>query len=480
MVKKQKVAALLHLADRSDADKARGKLKVFLGFAPGVGKTYMMLNKAKELQKEGYDVVLGLVVSHGRAQTLKAAEGLEQIPLRQVQYKEKTFEEIDINAIVARKPDLVIIDELAHSNLPGARNKKRYLDIIEILDAGIDVYTAINIQHIASLSYEVSQITKATVHEIVPDSFIQSADELVVVDLTAKELINRLKAGKIYQQDMANRALSHYFQYTHLSILRDYTFRLAANHIGEDIRQYKKLYNQREMIITSPCVLVCLSYDESTPKLLRRGKQLSNIANARLLGIFVHKPHRRFSKLQLRQIRRYKNMASTLGYDIEHISGSKLSKTIIQYADSHQVTDIVIGKSKRAKWVDTFFGSVVYDLIRHSAGRQVHVVVTKTHLKASPKQKPFILKAKNHWSNIIKASAISFISGVLIYFLMGALGLPAQSLSLVLVLMLCAYRYGLKASIFASLISFIMYMYMYLTPNFVFTIGTLGSVNQKN
>ncbi len=475
--KNHKIDALLSLANKNEKT-SRGRLKIFLGAAPGVGKTYAMLARAQELRQSGHDVVIGLVVTHGRKDTKALLTSLEQIPLKKIDYKGKVFDELDVDAILARKPETVIIDELPHSNLPSQRNKKRYLDVMEILEAGINVYTAINIQHIASLSHEVEEVTQAYVEETVPDSFIQSADELMVVDVTPEELIKRLQDGRVYHHEMAQRALSRYFQYTNLAILRDYTFRLAASHLGEDIRSYKKLYDPQANILASPCVLVCCAYDASTPKLLRKGKQLATIANARLLAIFIHKPHQNLSRVKLREIRRYKALALELGYQMEHISGSRLSKAIIQYADDNHVSDIVMGKSKRAKWLDWLFGSVVYDVIRHSENKQVHVVSTHKAklLTGLLRKKPMTDTDKLPLINSAKAMLITLGSGFFIYFGFSFVGLSGQSLLLVLILILCAHRYGLKASIASSVVSFLMYMYMYLTPSFQWSIGTFSQI----
>ncbi|WP_224742304.1 MULTISPECIES: ATP-binding protein [Cysteiniphilum] len=472
-----KVDALLNLANKSERSK-RGRLKIFLGAAPGVGKTYAMLTRAQELRRAGHDVAIGLVVTHGRKETESLVGDLEQIPLKAIAYKGKVFNELDVDAIIQRKPETVIIDELPHKNLAMERNKKRYLDVVEILEAGINVYTAINIQHIASLSYEVEEITLVNVEETVPDSFIQSADELMIVDITPEELIKRLNEGRVYHHDMAKRALSRYFQYTNLAILRDYALRLAASHVGEDVRSYKKLYDSHANIAASPCVLVCCAYDASTPRLLRKGKQLATIANARLLAIFIHNPQKQLSRVKLREIRRYKTLAIELGYQLEHISGGRLSKAIIRYANDHNVTDIVIGKSRRAKWLDWLLGSVVYDVIRHSEHKQVHVISThKARLSdVFSRFKEAKQSSNTTWMNVIKALAITFVSGLFIFFGLSFVGLSGQSLILVLVLILCAYRYGLKASIVSSILSFIMYMYMYLTPTFQFTIGTFSQV----
>ncbi|AEE88141.1 Osmosensitive K+ channel histidine kinase KdpD [Francisella cf. novicida Fx1] len=477
MDNQQKVDALLNLANKSQESK-KGKLKIFLGYAPGVGKSYAMLNNARALQKDNKDVVVGLLVSHGRADTQALLEGLEIMPLKKVNYRGRVFEELDIDAIKARKPDVVIVDELPHSNLPASRNKKRYIDIEELLDEGISVYTAINIQHIASLSYEVTQLTQANVNEIVPNDFIQSADELVVVDVSPEELIKRLKQGKVYKSDAIDRALERYFQYTNLTILRDYTFRMAANHVGQDIQQYRKLYQHGSAIPTSPYVLVCCGYDEATPSLLRKGKLLATTLNARLIAVFVQKPNKVATKLNFGVIRRYKMLASSLGYNIDHILGDRLSDSILEYAKSIGATDLVIGKSIRPKWKDKLFGSVVYDIIRNNNnGMQVHIVsINKKEHKLQEQPRHSKIKTKGLIIDVIKSALIAAVSGVFIFFSLSIAGLVSQTLCFLMVLAACAYRYGLIPSIISSLVGLFLYIYLYLEPNFVFHISSLAGI----
>ncbi|QIW10974.1 ATP-binding protein [Francisella sp. LA112445] len=476
MDNKQKVDALLNLANKSQESK-KGKLKIFLGYAPGVGKSYAMLNNAKSLQRDNKDVVVGLLVTHGRAETQALLDGLEVMPLKKINYRGKIFEELDLDAIKARRPDVVIIDELPHTNLATSRNKKRYIDIEELLDEGISVYTAINIQHIASLSYEVTQITQANVNEIVPNDFIQSADELVVVDISPEELIKRLKQGKVYKSDAIDRALERYFQYTNLTILRDYTFRMAANHVGQDIQQYRKLYQNGSAIATSPYVLVCCGYDEATPSLLRKGKLLATTLNARLMAVFVQKPNKIATKLSFGVIRRYKMLASSLGYSIDHILGDRVSDGILEYANSIGATDLVIGKSIRPKWKDKIFGSVVYDIIRNNNGMQIHIVSInkKDHkLEVAPKTKKH--KFKDLFVDTLKSAVITALAGIAIFFSLDFAGLVSQTLCFLIVIAACAYRYGLVSSIVTSLVGFFLYTYLYLEPNFVLHISSLAEL----
>jgi two-component system sensor histidine kinase KdpD len=476
MENKQKVDALLNLANKS-GEASKGKLKIFLGYAPGVGKSYAMLNNAKTVQKDNKDVVIGLIVSHGRVETESLVDGLEVISAKSVDYRGSTFQELDVDSIKQRKPDIVIIDELAHTNISGTRNKKRYQDIEELLDEGISVYTAVNIQHIASISYEVTQITQTEVNEIVPNEFIQSADELVVVDVSPEELIKRLRQGKVYKSDAIDRALEKYFQYTNLTILRDYTFRMAANHVGQDIQQYKKLYKNGNLIPSSPYVIVCCGYDDSTPTLLRKGKQLAATLNARLIAVFVQRSDS-LSKVSFGLIRRYKLLANSLGYNIDHILGDKISEAITEYAISIGATDIVIGKSIRPKWKDMILGSVVYDLIRKNNGMQVHVIsVNKKAVKDKFKLK--VSRDKTHKRNFIdaiKSMSIVLISGFAIFIGLGDTGLLAKTLCFLMVLAFCSYRFGLVASIASSVVATLLYIYVYLMPNFEFHISSLAGL----
>ena len=466
----QKVDALLNLATKDDDTK--GKLKIFLGYAPGVGKSYAMLNNAKSLQKDGKDVVIGLIISHGRTDTESLIAGLEIIQSKTINYRGSTFQELDVDAIKERRPDVVIIDELAHTNIHGTRNRKRYQDIEELIGVGISVYTAVNIQHIASLSYEVTQISQTNVNEIVPNEFIQSADELVVVDVSPEELIKRLKQGKVYKNDAIDRALEKYFQYTNLAILRDYTFRMAANHVEQDIQQYKKLYKNGNLIPSSPYVLVCCGYDDSSPTLLRKGKHLASTLNARLIAVFVQKPDS-LSALSFGLIRRYKMLARNLGYSIDHIMGDKVSDTILEYAESICATDIIIGKSKRPKWRD-MFGSVVYDIIRRSNGIQVHVISSnQRNVKANNFFKLNKTKLiKKDFVDAFKSVSVTVIAGIAIFVGIGDIGLMPQTLCFLMVLAFCSYRYGMFASFASSIVGVFLYSYVYLMPNFEFHISS--------
>src|SRR5499433_1153336 len=258
------------------AREQRGKLKIFLGAAPGVGKTYEMLQTARRRKAEGADVVIGVVETDGRKETEALLEGLEVVPRRRVTYHGHTLSEMDIDAILARRPALVLVDELAHTNAPGSRHPKRYLDVEELLDAGIDVYTTVNIQHIESLNDVVAQITHVRVRETVPDSIIDRADAIELVDLTPDELIQRLREGKVYVPKQAERALKHYFSPANLTALRELALRRTAERVDEQL-----LEHMRARAISGPWaagerILVCVSEDPRSPGLVRYAKRLAD------------------------------------------------------------------------------------------------------------------------------------------------------------------------------------------------------------
>src|SRR5208283_4251333 len=256
--------------------EGRGRLKIFLGAAPGVGKTYEMLLTAQAKQRDGVDVVVGIVETHGRAETLALLDGLEVIPRKQVTYQGRTLEEMDIDAILRRRPKLVLVDELAHTNAPGSRHPKRHMDVEELLAAGIDVYSTLNIQHVESLNDVVAKITRIRVRETVPDSIIDRADDVEVVDLTPEDLIQRLKEGKVYVPAQAERAVRHYFQPGNLTALRELALRRTAQRVDEQMVTYMRAHAISGPWAAGERVLVCVSEAPACAALIRYAKRLAD------------------------------------------------------------------------------------------------------------------------------------------------------------------------------------------------------------
>ena len=310
--------ALLEAAQK----ETRGKLKVFLGAAPGVGKTYEMLTAARRRKAEGIDVVIGVVETHGRAETEAQLAGLEAVPRRSVEYKGRVLLEMDLDAILARRPALVLVDELAHTNAPGSRHDKRYQDVDELLTAGIDVYSTLNIQHVESLNDVVARITRIRVRETVPDSIVDSADEVELVDLTPNDLIARLHAGKVYVREQAQRALRHYFSPGNLTALRELALRRTAERVDDQMLSY-----MREHAITGPWaagerVIVCLDPSAGAANAVRAAKRTADSLDAELIALYVEtERHTSLSEAELARLAETMRLAVQLGAEVVTVPG---------------------------------------------------------------------------------------------------------------------------------------------------------------
>src|ERR1041384_6793723 len=310
--------ALLKAAER----EGRGKLKIFLGAAPGVGKTYEMLSAARKRRQEGVDVVVGVVETHGRAETEAQLAGLEVIPRRRVEYKGRTLEEMDIDAVLKRRPKLVLVDELAHTNAEGSRHPKRYLDVEELLAAGIDVYSTMNVQHVESLNDVVARITRIRVRETVPDRIVDAADEVELVDLTPADLMERLREGKVYVREQAQRALRHYFSPGNLTALRELALRRAALRVDEQMRSY-----MREHAITGPWaagerVIVCLDPSPGAANAVRAAKRTADGLNAELIALYVETDRpATLSEIERGHLAEAMRLAERLGAEIVTLPG---------------------------------------------------------------------------------------------------------------------------------------------------------------
>src|SRR5262245_27084473 len=386
--------ALLEAARREES--RTGRLRIFVGAAPGVGKTYEMLQTAHRRQKDGYDVVIGVVETHGRKETEALLDGLEVIPRRRMEYKGQWLDEMDIDAILARRPQIALVDELAHTNAPGSRHPKRYLDVQELLDNGIDVYSAVNIQHIESLNDVVAQITHVRVRETVPDAIFDRADSVELIDLTPEDLITRLKEGKVYVPKQAERALEHFFSPANLTALRELALRRTAERVDEQL-----LTQMRARAIAGPWpagerVLVCVGEDRRAVGLVRYAKRLGDRLRAPWTALYVET--RRSTQLNEEQRDRVADtlrLAQSLEGEAVTIPGSgrRVADDVIGYAQANNVTHIITGKSSRSRWFEILHGSIVHDLVRRSGNISVHVIAGE-ELGAEPIPKKTVQTAE--------------------------------------------------------------------------------------
>jgi two-component system, OmpR family, sensor histidine kinase KdpD len=466
--------ALLAQAQREES--AAGKLKIFVGAAPGVGKTYKMLEEARAKRKDGVDVVVGVVETHGRAETEALLEGLDVIPRRRVDYRGRTLEEMDLDAIVARRPQLVLVDELAHTNAPGSRHPKRYLDVEELLANRIDVYTTVNVQHIESLNDVVAQITRVRIRETVPDLIFDRADAIELVDLTPDDLIQRLKEGKVYVPQQAERALAHYFSPGNLTALRELALRRTAERVDEQLLTHMQAHAIPGPWAAGERVLVCVSEDPRAAGLVRYAKRLADRLHAPWTALSVESRR----TLQLSEEERDRvadtlRLAQALGGEPVTIPGGErpIADDVVAFAQSNNVTQIVIGKSTRARWFEILHGSVVHELVRRSGNISVHVIagdavpgepIPRKTVRTAQGTPPFDLRAY-----LVAFGAVALALGAS-FLINWRLGVENVNLVFLTAIVGVAARYGLWPSLFASVLASLCYNFFFLPPIYTFTI----------
>ncbi|HEY3332955.1 MAG TPA: universal stress protein [Capsulimonadaceae bacterium] len=364
----------------TEAKPVRGRLKLFLGFAAGVGKTYSMLGEAnRRVVESGQDVVVGFVETHGRNQTASQVGSLEVIPRKKIEYRGATFEEMDTEAIIKRHPKWVVVDELAHTNVPGSKHEKRFRDVLEILAAGINVLSAMNIQHLESLNDSVMQITGIKVRETVPDWILGRADEIVSVDITPRALINRLERGDVYNMEKVPQALSNFFREGNLSALREMALREIASAVDRSVQTYRAEQGIAEPWRIQERVMICISPDHPSDKLLRRGWRVAQRLQGEVVAVYVSS-----CKLQAGQQKILDAdfaLATQLNIPVEQVEGHDIARALADYALKNQITEMVIGHSKRTWQQQLLKPSLVNKLISLVPSTDVLVIAERTDKK---------------------------------------------------------------------------------------------------
>jgi two-component system sensor histidine kinase KdpD len=357
----------------------RGKHKIFIGMAPGVGKTYRMLEEGHRLRREGIDVVIGLLETHNRQETAQQAEGLEIVPRQQINCSGVVLSEMDPDAILARQPQLVLIDELAHTNVPGSQREKRYQDVEIILAAGIDVFSTVNIQHLESLNDLVARITGVVVRERIPDRLLEEADQVVVIDVTPETLEDRLKDGKIYALEKVDQSLQNFFQRRNLIALRELALREVADNIEEDALEQASNGTKADAPFCSihERVLVCVSTYPNALQLIRRGARIAGYMHAPFYCLFVDDPDRFLSKAESLHIETCERLCKEFGGEFIRISAQDKVKAIADVAKNYYITQIVIGESQRPHWKLMLRGSLTHKLLRSLKNIDVHIISTE-------------------------------------------------------------------------------------------------------
>lgn len=356
----------------------RGKHKIFIGMSPGVGKTYRMLEEAHRLRQEGIDVVIGLLETHHRVETAEKAIGLETVPRQAITCSDITLTEMDTNAILLRHPQLALVDELAHTNVPGSQREKRYQDVEVLLAAGIDVYSTVNIQHIESLNDTVARITGIVVRERIPDRLLDEANEVVVIDVTPETLEERLKDGKIYAPEKIDQSLQNFFKRRHLIALRELALREVADNIEED-----SFEAERTPIALSPhCnilerVLVCISTYPNAVQLIRRGARLASYMHGPLYCLFVAHPDRFLTKEESLHIETCENLCKEFGGQFIRVKAHDVAQAIATTAQTYHISQIFIGESQRSRWKALLRNSLTQKLLRSLKHIDIHIIATE-------------------------------------------------------------------------------------------------------
>jgi two-component system sensor histidine kinase KdpD len=454
--------------------EARGRLKVFLGAAPGVGKTYAMLQTAQARRREGADVVVGVVETHGRKDTEALLEGLEIIPRWRTEYKGRWLDEMDLDAILRRRPKLVIVDELAHTNAPGSRHPKRYVDVQELLSAGIDVYTTLNIQHVESLNDVVAKITRIRVRETVPDSIVDHADDIELVDLTPEDLIQRLHEGKVYVPQQAERAVRNYFQPGNLTALRELALRRTAQRVDEQMVTYMRAHAISGPWAATERVLVCINEDPSCAAVIRHARRLADRLRAPWTAIHVETSRaHRLSESERDRIADCLRLAQRLGGEAVTVPGPDVAASVVEYAQNNNFTHIIIAKSRRSRWSEWLRGSVTHELIRGAGDISVHVIADpkeqaeprSERLERAHKAAVFDTRA---YAGTFGMVAIALVIGL---FLQQFLAISNIALVFLTAVLASAVTYGLWPSLFACVVSVLAYNFFFLPPLYTFTIA---------
>lgn len=465
--------ALLRHVQAQEIRRERGKLKIFLGYVAGVGKTYAMLQAAHQRRDEGSDVVIGYIETHKRAETEVLIKGLELIPRREIAYRGVTLTEMDLDAVLARRPALALVDELAHTNAPQSRHPKRFLDVEELLEAGIDVYTTLNIQHLESLNDVVAQITGTMVRETIPDWIIDQADELELIDLPTAELQQRLQEGKVYVPEQAAKAIQRFFRPGNLNALRELALRRTAERVGDQMRAYMQIHAIPGPWHAEERILVCISASVLAERLIRAARRLADELDAQWLAVYVETSHHsRLTESERDLVARALRLAEELGAKTARLPGNSIHEMVIQYARTHNITKIVVGKPVLPVWVDVLRGSVVDQLIRHSGNIDVYVISSQVASGVNPIA--LLMRPSGSWHRY--ALSVIAVTGCTVIGLVGYPYLPLTNFAMLYLLgvVFVATRAGRGPALAAALLSVLMFDVFFVPPRFALAVSDAG------
>lgn len=461
---------LLARVQAEEKQQTRGRLKIFLGYAAGVGKTFAMLEAAHQRKREGVDVVIGYIETHKRAETEALLAGLELIPRRQVAYHGVQVPEMDIDAVLARKPDLALVDELAHTNAPGSRHNKRYQDVEELLSAGIDVYTTLNVQHFESLNDVVAQITGTQVRETLPDSVIDSVTDLEMIDLPPEELIKRLKEGKVYVPEQAERAIEKFFRKGNLTALRELALRRAAERVDDQMRAYMRTESIPGPWAAGERLLVCISPGTLSERLVRTTRRLADQLNAHWYAVYVETPgHARLTQTQRERVAHMLQLAEELGARAVSLPGQSVTGVVLDYARRHNVTKIIVGKPLRPGWQEWLRGSIVDKFIRQSGTIDIHLVTSQP--EAFTASVPDGWRPHQPWSRYAWGFGLVLAATVISALIFPHISAVNLVMVYLLAVILAAFYLGRGPAVMTSVLGVAAFDFFFVSPHFTMAVS---------
>ena len=461
--------ALLKRVQAEEARGAEGKFKVFFGANPGVGKTYAMLEAAHEQRRDGIDVIIGVVETHGRAETEALVDGLEVLPRRAIDYRGTILREFDLDAAIARRPTVILIDELAHSNAPGMRHAKRWQDVQELLKAGITVYTTVNVQHLESLNDVVAQITGVRVRETVPDSVLERADDVELIDLPPDDLLQRLRDGKVYVPEQIQHAIHNFFAKGNLIALRELALRRTAERVDQQMEIYRRDHAVVKTWPAAETIMVCVNTKPRGPRLIRAARQMAADLHAKWVAVYVQIPrHLRLPQADRDRLVQTLRLAEQLGAETVTLTGESVAHEILSYARSRNATKIIVGKPVRPVWKEWIFGSVVSDLVHRSGEIDIYVITGE-----AGEGQPLVRRSLRRTSDV--RDYVHAVVGVLCATSVAWLMFPyfaAANLIMVylIAIIAIAIRCGRGPSALASILSVAAFDFFFVPPYFSFTV----------
>jgi len=454
---------LASLKEEEEKSK-RGKLKIFFGMCAGVGKTYTMLQAGQIEKKKGADIVIGYVETHNRKETSALVEGFELIPRKKYQYKTAHVQEMDLDAIISRKPQIVLVDELAHTNAPGSRHLKRYLDVQEILDNGINVYTTVNVQHLESRSEIVAQITGIIVRETLPDDVFESADDVEVIDLTPDELLQRLSEGKVYTPERSKEAVLNFFRKGNITALREMALRIVADRVDKQLHDYMQLKRIRGPWKSGVHLLVAVSYTRQSTKLLRWAKNLADMMGGNLQAIYVETSHE-LKDYDREHLDKNISLAKQLGIQFRIVTNSDVVKAIVDFAQKENITHIIIGKPKVRNLITLFkLGNFVNRLIRYSGNIDVYILGSDTQIDDKYRYKASLPSFTSSISQYLTVILTVFFTAFSFFMIKAYIGYQVVSFALLFVVSILAFFYGTGPILLAATLSSLIWDYFFIPP----------------